>query len=46
MSKEWNDLSEEKKAPFKEESEENKRRYVIEMAAYKEKKAAEAVAEA
>lgn len=41
MSDEWNGLSAEKKAPFLEETEEQKKRYEAEMKVYKAKKAAE-----
>lgn len=42
MTLEWNSLSEEAKHPFRAETEVQKKRYEVEMRAYKEKKAAEA----
>ena len=41
MSDEWNALSQEKKQPFLDETEGQKRRYEAEMKVYKAKKAAE-----
>jgi len=41
MSDEWNQLSAEKKQPFLDETEEQKKRYEAEMKIYKAKKAAE-----
>ena len=41
MSAEWNELAADKKQPFLDETEEQKKRYEAEMKVYKAKKAAE-----
>lgn len=43
MTEEWNGMEEEKKGPFRKQTEEQKKRYEAEMKEYRAKKASELV---